>query len=123
MAEQSVAEKKVTWEIECSGPMYRVFAGPERTLASEVCCIFDSSANAEANAPLIAASPELLESCKALLDVLAGLMRACDTNETTEAAIQQWVSALEMRFGNGYGVHAGFGVRANAAIAKAEGRS
>jgi hypothetical protein len=66
------------------------------------------------DALLIAAAPELLKSCKELRDALAGAMRVIVNHDCDVA------SAFEREM-NRLGIKPGVGVRADEAIAKAEG--
>lgn len=76
---------------------------------------FISFDEAKANARLIAAAPELLASCKELRDALAAAMRVIATSECVFAG----AFADELAEA---AVPSGFGVRAQFAIAKAEGK-
>ncbi len=77
-----------------------------------------------ANARLIAAAPELLAACKELVVACAAAMRVVANLDalhligaSAETRQQRLVDELHVS-----GVVNGFGVRANAIIAKAEGR-
>jgi hypothetical protein len=66
------------------------------------------------NAHLIAAAPDLLDSCKELRDALAAAMRVM-----FNAGLSQiWVEAF-----NALNIADGLGVRADSIIARAEGRA
>ena len=71
-----------------------------------------------ANARLIAAAPELLDCCKELRDALAGAMRVMVAHACAEgdALTEDFVSEIAR-----LGISDGIGVRADAAIANAEG--
>jgi hypothetical protein len=69
-----------------------------------------------ANARLIAAAPDLLSALKELRDMATALMRACHDCDSTQEAIEVWDHELEER-----GL-IGVGAKAEAVIAKAEGR-
>ena len=69
---------------------------------------------AEANARLIAAAPDLYEALKEMRNACAAAMRVIATDAL---AVTEWEAELRR-----IGVTDGFGVRANAALAKAEGQ-
>jgi hypothetical protein len=77
-----------------------------------------------ANARLIAAAPDLLATCKALREAVCGAMRVIADLDTglllgasAETRQQRFVDEMHR-----LGIADGFGVRADAVIAKAEGR-
>lgn len=107
------------WLTTKSCPVRRQpFAIAQVRAANLIAGVFDDVSGgesvAEANAHLIAAAPELLASCKELREALAAAMRAIATCNGADAFISEIKSA---------GVPNGVGVRADAIIAKAEGRS
>ena len=76
---------------------------------------FNFPGETEANARLIAATPDLLDSCKELRDGLAAAMRVM---VHYEAATRYFEIEL-----NKLGIPNGIGKRADTVIAKAEGRA
>lgn len=73
----------------------------------------------EANARLIAAAPDLLAALKDMRETCAALMRAVEASASPqrEAITHAWVAEMQR-----LKIDDGVGVRANQAIAKAEGR-
>jgi hypothetical protein len=71
-----------------------------------------------ANAPLIAAAPELLASTKELRAALAAAMRVISNEACVDQATDAFIAELAH-----LGIPDGIGVRADAAIARAEGKS
>jgi hypothetical protein len=78
-------------------------------------CVEEHDYEPEANARLIAAAPDLLAALKEMRDACAAAMRVIARHEG-----QTGEFVLELK---GAGVADGFGVRANALIAKAEGKA
>lgn len=79
----------------------------------------------DANAHLIAAAPELLAACKELREAICGAMRVIADLDAmkmlgaeSETRQQRFVDEM-----HAIGLKDGFGARAEAVIAKAEGRS
>ena len=70
----------------------------------------------DANARLIAAAPDLLDACKEFREACAAAVRVLATM-CSDAANDAWQQELDR-----LGISDGFGVRGEAAIAKAEGR-
>src|SRR5689334_21600138 len=74
---QDTPEIAKEWRLEHRSLISRVFDSAERSLESEVCCIFhgDDKPRSHANAHLIAAAPDLLEAARAALAYDAAISR------------------------------------------------